>query len=66
VASGFMQATSMLRSACPATSTCTLPKMTRSWVQVAWQLATTEDFAEGPADDGLREKQQQMKMCIHS
>lgn len=66
MSSGFMQATSMLRSACLAATVCTLPRMTRSWAQVAWQLATSEDFAEGPADDGLREKQQQMKMCIHS
>lgn len=58
MASGFTQATSMLRSACPAASVCTLPRMTRSWAQAAWQLATSEDFVEGPADDGLHENQQ--------
>ena len=58
MASESMQATSMLRSACPAASVCTLPRMTSSWAQVAWQLATSEDFAEGPADDGLHENQQ--------
>ena len=66
MASGFTQATSMPRSACPAASVCTLPRMTRSWEQVAWQLATNEDFVEGPADDGLHENQQQMENCISS